>query len=63
MTGKELDDQLKVYKKTVVLSSGQTFPAISRLNVAKKKELVIGLVQKYLQETSPHKATGTTTKI
>ncbi|CEL63400.1 hypothetical protein RSOLAG1IB_12656 [Rhizoctonia solani AG-1 IB] len=50
LTGKELEDQLKVYKKTVVLSSGQTFPAVSKMNVAEKKRMVIGLAERYVSE-------------
>jgi hypothetical protein len=50
MTGKELDDQLKVYKKTVALSGEKSFPAVSKINVAKKKELVIGLAERYVYE-------------
>ncbi|KAJ1303024.1 hypothetical protein OPQ81_011225 [Rhizoctonia solani] len=63
MVGKELDDQLKVYKKTVVLSSGQTFPTISKLKVAEKRSLVIGLAQRYTQEMQPDKASGNAPKV
>ncbi|KAG8758695.1 hypothetical protein FRC11_003250, partial [Ceratobasidium sp. 423] len=63
MVGKELDDQLKVYKKTGVLSTGQTSPAVSKLNVSQKRELVISLARRYVQEMLPSEATGSTSQV
>ena len=63
MVGKELDDQLKVYRKTIMLLSGQKFPAVSTLNMAKKIELVIGLAQRYVQEMPPHEASCSAPKV
>ncbi|KAH7345482.1 hypothetical protein B0J17DRAFT_563797 [Rhizoctonia solani] len=63
MVGKQLDDQLKVYKKTVVLSSEQAFPAVSKLKVSEKRALVIGLAQEYTQEMSSHEASSSAPKV
>ncbi|QRW24409.1 hypothetical protein RhiXN_11321 [Rhizoctonia solani] len=63
MVGKELDDQLKFYKKIVVLPSGVAFPVIGKLKVAEKRALVIGLAEKSKQGTLSNEASSSAPKV
>ena len=49
LTGAELNNQIKVQRKIVILPNGQAFPVVSRLNVADKRVLFNSLAQCHVQ--------------